>query len=68
MSDKKYSVTDLVRGALYKALGAVEHRGETILITRHTKVIAKISPETEDSNDDPVVSDPTTVVAPKGKK
>jgi prevent-host-death family protein len=41
---KTYTVSQLLRGKIGEALGAVQHRGEEVLVTRFGKHIARIVP------------------------
>ncbi len=61
---KSYSVTDLLRGKLRDALGAVEFRGEEVIITRQKKPIAKLVPMPPE--DDKPLADPMGDVIRRG--
>ncbi len=55
----EFSITELVRGKLYEAVGIVTFRSETVIITRHGQPVAKIVPLDRTT----VVSDPTVSIA-----
>ncbi len=57
----EFSISDLVRGKLYEAVGIVTFRGETVIITRRGQPVAQIVPLDRTL----VVSDPTVSIATK---
>lgn len=63
-SDSEYTVTDLLRGKLTKALGTVEFLKKEVVITRRGKPIAKLVPIPPEP--DALLADPLADIIKRG--